>query len=71
MNKHLNNIENIKNDMIVSLSKDFSSGFNIGKIEDRLIETKNQIRKEAIIDKIDKLDNSNKHIEELGYDSGR
>ena len=42
MTKHLDNIENIKNHMMLSLSREFSKGtMNFGKIEERIQETKN------------------------------
>lgn len=44
MSIHLNKIENIKNTMLMSFSQD--KGFDKNKVEERIQETKNQIRME-------------------------
>jgi hypothetical protein len=56
--------------MLESINKDVHKGINIARIEERLIETKNLIRRETMIEKEDNLNDSNNKYEELGYDSG-
>lgn len=52
INAHLIKIENIKSSILENLNKDQDKVIDLNKIEDRLIETKNLIRKETMKENI-------------------